>query len=314
MTMSQSEAVASLHVLVAVAQADKELHDEEQKAIQSALDATGLSDVIGAKEIFEDTFDLDEQVALLSTPEARDETYKSAYSLAFADGDCSEEEKALLAQLRKKLAISEARDRELDRLFKEKLAEKKSYFTFIEDPAERETKITSETRKCSIISAVLGAAPWPGLSLATDLAVVYLQVCLVRDIGAMHGREVDMKKAKSMLAAAGVGTGARLAISNLAKFLPGWGSVIGAAMSYASTYAVGKVFHKYFLEGGTLDEAALKAEFAKAQAEGKTAYEADKAEANAKEKAAKEQLSSLAEDAKAGRLSHEEIGERISKV
>lgn len=314
MTMSHSEAVASLHVLVAMAQADKSLHEEERKAIETALEAVGLSEVIGAKEIFEDQFDLDEQVALLTTPEARDETYKSVYSLAYADGDCSAEEKELLARLRKKLAISEVRDRELDRLFKEKLAEKKSYFTFIEDPAERDAKITSETRKCSIISAVLGAAPWPGLSLATDLAVVYLQVCLVRDIGAMHGREVDMKKAKGLLATAGVGTGARIAISNLAKFLPGWGSLIGATMAYASSYAVGRVFHKYFSEGGSLDEAALKEEFAKAQAEGKKAYESDKAEAAAKEKAAKAQLAELQEDAKAGRLSHEDIGERISKI
>jgi uncharacterized protein (DUF697 family)/uncharacterized tellurite resistance protein B-like protein len=311
MAISHSESVASLHVLVKVAQADRVLHSEEQKALQSALDALDLGEALDVRDIFGDDFDLDEQIALLESPAARDETYKSAYSMAYADGSCSEEERQLLASLREKLGVSEAREEELKKLF-ESGGEKPSYFSFVADPAEREKRVQSETQKCAIFSAILGAAPWPGLALATDLAVVYLQVCLVRDIGAMHGRQLDLKAARGLLAAVGVGTGARIAIANLAKLLPGWGSLVGATTSYASTVATGRVFHKYFAEGGEGDPASLKREFARAQAEGKKEYEANRAKLQAEEEAARAKLDGVEAAARAS-LSHAEIGERLSR-
>ncbi len=314
MTISQTEAVASLHVLVAVAQADGTLHEEERRAIESALETVGLSEVISAREIFADVFDIEEQIAILKTPEARDETFRSAYSLAYADGACSSEEKELLKTLRVKLGVTESRERDLAQLFAEKETEVSSQFQLIPDEVERGKKIASETRKASIFSALLGAAPWPGLSIVTDLAVVYLQVGLVRDIAAMHGRPLDKKRARSLLAGVGIGTGARIALSNIAKLLPGWGSIVGATTSFASTYAVGKVFHQFFESGAELDAEKLKAEFGKAQAEGKEAYKQSKEELAAKEAAAKAELQQIEEDAKAGRITHEEIGERISRV
>jgi len=311
MAISHSESVASLHVLVKVAQADRVLHSEEQKALHSALEALGLGDALDVRDMYGDDFDLDEQLRLLTSVEARDETYRSAYSLAFADGACSDEERALLASLRDRLGVSAAREAELKKIF-EQGGEKPSYFSFVADEAERERRARSETQKCAIFSAILGAAPWPGLALATDLAVVYLQVCLVRDIGAMHGRQVDLKAARGLLAAVGVGTGARIAIANLAKFLPGWGSLVGATTSYASTVAAGRVFHKYFAEGGEGDPATLKQEFAREQAEGKRDYEANRGKLKAEEEAARAKLEGVEAGAR-GSLSHEEIGERLSR-
>jgi uncharacterized protein (DUF697 family)/tellurite resistance protein len=315
MPITQEEAVAGLHILVAVAQADGKLHDEEKKALESAISEVGLTDVVGAGDLFDDAFDLDEQIALLRSPDARDATFRSAYSLAYADGECSHEERELLDKLKGKLGIPTQREEELRKLFSDLVESndgKKSFFVKIDDPAERTKAVRSETLKCSVVSAVLGAFPFPGLAILTDLAVLYLQISLVRDIGAMHGQAVDKTRARGLLAGVGVGTTARLAVSNLAKLLPGWGSVVGATTSFASTYGVGLAFDKHFAAG--LDEAALAEEFKKAKDEGKKEYEAQKATIEEKGKAKKDELAELAEQRKSGILSDEDFQERVSRI
>ena len=98
----------------------------------------------------------------------------------------------------------------------------------VSDPVLRATEIKSDVLKYSVLSGALGAFPIPGLAIATDLAVVGLQVKLVRDIGQRWGHKVDKQAAASLLGGLGLGTGARIAVSNLAKLIPVWGSVVGA--------------------------------------------------------------------------------------
>jgi uncharacterized protein (DUF697 family)/tellurite resistance protein len=314
MTISQEEAVAGLHVLVAVAQADGKLHDEEKKTLEAALREVGLAEIVDANDLFADAFDLDEQISMLRSADARDETFRSAYSLAYADGDCSAEERELLDALKNKLGIPTAREEELRKLFQDLVASKSPqvFFKPIADPVERTKACRSETLKCSIVSAVLGAFPFPGLAILTDLAVLYLQISLVRDIGAMHGQTIDKQRARGLLAGVGVGTTARLAVSNLAKLLPGWGSLVGATTSFASSYAVGVAFDKHFAAG--LDDKALAEEFARAKEEGKKEYEAQKDTIEEKGRTKKQELAELAEKRKAGELSEEEFQQRISHI
>jgi tellurite resistance protein len=89
MSITHTEAVASLHVLVAVAQADGNLHVEERNALETGLREVGLDADFTASDLFDDAFDLDEQLGMLESEEAREEAFTSAYSLAWADGDCS---------------------------------------------------------------------------------------------------------------------------------------------------------------------------------------------------------------------------------
>ena len=119
---------------------------------------------------------------------------------------------------------------------------------------------------------MLGAFPIPGVAIATDLAIVAVQVKMVRDIGQYHGHKVDKEGAKSLLYGLGLGTGARIAVNNIVKLVPGWGSAFAAVTSFAATFAVGKVMEKYFADGKKADAAALKKEFQAAQKEGKAAY------------------------------------------
>lgn len=314
MPISQEEAVAGLHVLVAVAQADGKLHEHERDALEIAIREVGLDELVDAQDLFDDEFEIASQIALLASPEAREEAFRSAYSLAYADGECSPDEKALLANLSVALGIAKEREDELRRVFDDLVADRmrSGYAKCIDDPEERSRAVRAATVKCAIISAVLGAFPLPGFAILTDLAVLYLQMELVRDIATMHGQEIDKKRARSLLAAVGVGTTARLAVSNLAKLLPGWGSVVGATTSFASSYGVGVAFDKHFEAG--LDEAALTTAFAEARDEGKRAYEANKAEIETRSEKAKAELADLAEQRRSGALSDVEFQERVSKL
>lgn len=315
MPISQQEAVAALHVLVAVAQADGKLQPEERAALEAAIREAGLDEVLSAQDLFRDTFDITSQLSLLSSQEAREEAFRAAYSLAYADGERSDEERALLARLRADLGIAPAREEELRRLFERLLADhphERRYVEPIADPEARRRAIRAATLKCAIISAVLGAFPFPGLAILTDLAALYLQIELVRDIATMHGKEIDKTRARALLAAVGVGTTARLAVSNLAKLLPGWGTVIGATTSFASSYGAGVAFDKHFEAG--LDEVELARAFELARAEGRREYDANKAEIEARSTRAKVELAELAEQREAGALSADELHARVRRV
>lgn len=318
MTISEQEAVASLHVLVAVAQADGSIHDEERKALGAALSSIDILEGTDVEQFLGEKVDLAQEVSLLLGSEAREETYRSAYGLAHADGACSREEQVVLDRLKDLLKIDEARAAEIRRIFDEDAGagDKKSAYSKIEDPAERQAQVRKLTLKDSVMSALLGAFPVPGLAIATDLAVLAIQVNLIRDVAALWGQETDRKNAKALLATFGVGTGARIAVNNLIKVIPGWGSLVGATTSFASTYAVGVVMHKHFENAaeGKLDMEALKAEFEAAQKEGKETYKAKKGEIEAKEKETKATIASLNADLKAGRITQTEFEDRVSAL
>ncbi|MBK6515044.1 MAG: TerB family tellurite resistance protein [Polyangiaceae bacterium] len=113
MSDARIEAVASLHLLVWIAKADRALHASERAMIQDALREVGLDDLVSARELFDDEFEIADQVALLRTKVAREEAFRAAYQLAFVDGECSVEERRRLNELRSVLAIDGAREHEL---------------------------------------------------------------------------------------------------------------------------------------------------------------------------------------------------------
>jgi uncharacterized protein (DUF697 family) len=184
----------------------------------------------------------------------------------------------------------------------------------IDDPELRAGEVKKTVRKYAVITAALGAFPIPGVAIATDLAVIALQVTMIGDIGRYWGHAVDKKAAKSMLYGLGLGTGARLAVANLAKLLPGWGSAVGAATSFASTYALGKVLERFFAEDAKGDIGRLRDEMRDAEKEGKAAYaeQRDEIATNATENRAA--IEKLTADVHAGRITQEELERRLAEL
>jgi uncharacterized protein (DUF697 family) len=145
--------------------------------------------------------------------------------------------------------------------------------------------------------------------------VVALQLKMVRDIGALWGHSVDRQAAKSMLYSVGLGTGARLAIANLAKLLPGWGSVVGATTSFASTYALGKVIDKLFASGKDLESTAnLQKEFRAAEEEARAVYAGHKDIIIQSQRSNQAAFDALTADLKAGKITQEEFDARVVEL
>lgn len=97
-----------------------------------------------------------------------------------------------------------------------------------------------------------GLIPVP---LADMVAVTAIQIDMLKQIASLYQVDFAENRLKSWLAALSGSAIPKLG-AGLIKFIPGLGSVVGgvsmAALSGASTYAIGQVFAQHFESGGTL--------------------------------------------------------------
>ena len=308
-----TEGVACLRVLVALAKADGKITPEERSALDSALEMLpGSGDL---RPYLEEKTDFDKLLGQVTSPQAREHLWQAAYSMIHADGSASPEEQQLLDKIRATFQIDEAKASVTKRLIDEaKDTLLPSNIEAISDPAKRQKEIDQDVLKYSVLSALLGAFPVPGVAIATDLAIVALQVKLVRDIGQYWGHKVDKEAAKTLLGGLGLGTGARIAVANLAKLVPVWGSAFGATTAFATTWALGKIANRYFEGGKKADLGQLKKEMKGFEKEGKDAYAQQKDAIESKRRAASAQLTALNEQRKAGAISQAEYEKQVAAL
>jgi uncharacterized protein (DUF697 family) len=123
----------------------------------------------------------------------------------------------------------------------------------------------------SITNAALELLPE---SLAS-MAIIPLQMRLVYRIGKAYGYEMDSTHAKDFIATLGVGLtsqyveqfGRKLLGGLLGGLGGGIGRTVGrqaasSGLTFATTYAIGRVAQRYYAGGRTLDSAMLKQTFA----------------------------------------------------
>lgn len=146
--------------------------------------------------------------------------------------------------------------------------------------------------KSHVIAAMgLGFVPVPILDMVSIVAV---QINLVRKLGEAYGvpfKENAVRGTILALIGGVLPAGLGMSAASLLKFIPGLGSVSGAAgvvvLAGALTYAVGAVFDRHLASGGTLldlDVANMRGLFRKKLEEGKTVaadLQKDKAAAQA---------------------------------
>jgi uncharacterized protein (DUF697 family)/uncharacterized tellurite resistance protein B-like protein len=311
---AENETLASLRVLVCVAKADGDISANERLAIGNALTGLELPANVTPKSLLDEMPDLDVQLRTFTTPEARESIFHSALGMAHADGNSTPAEQKMLDHIRTTLQISDDKASVGRRIFEgAKDTVLPSSIEPVSDPVRRATEVKSDVLKYSVLSAVLGAFPVPGLAIATDLAVVAVQVKLVRDVGQRWGHKLDRQAAITLLGGLGLGTGARIALSNLAKLVPVWGTIVGATGSFASTWALGQIADKYFASGMKTDVTTLRSDFKSAQEEGRTAYAAHKHLVDSKCKLNETALQALGADLKAGKVTQQEYSARVEQ-
>lgn len=139
----------------------------------------------------------------------------------------------------------------------------------------RSTLSDAELDKTILNASILNAALELLPESLASMAIIPLQVRLVHRIGKSYGYPMDMSHAKDFIATLGVGlTGQYLEQFGrklLGGLLGGVGGGIGrtvgrqvasSGMTFATTYAIGRVAQRYYAGGRTLDTGTLKQTFA----------------------------------------------------
>lgn len=318
-TINQRELTASLQLLVQMAKADGKITPAELDSLTDAVDSLPLPAGMTLDSLLLQEVAIDELLAQITSETARALLYQSLHTMAYIDGEFSPEERELLEKVSSSFTSSmvigkQAWLSELET--KSQLGGRSiaQHLQQIADPQQRRHTVDKLTTDMCLINGVLGAFPIVGVAIAFDLLVYWNQVELCQAIGEVWGysrTRADLKKA--LLETLGI-TGVRIAVSNLCKFIPVVGMVVGGTTAFASTWAIGRVADQYFASGCTLDQGRLKAIFRDANQEGKQLYQTKSAEINAKKQAIDPQVQSLSQQLAEGKITQAEYQAQLQEL
>lgn len=263
-----------LSIALMAAFADGLKDERERAAVKRVADALGADagfDLPGLyREVLIDKPELAQVAGALSSPQARQLAFEMALGVCDADGAQVAQERDFLARLSAALgldataaaATSQAADAVADAGFGTDSQPL---------PAHADTDTDALILKAAITNAALELLPE---SLAS-MAIIPLQLRLVYRIGKAHGYPMDAGQAKDFLATVGVGLtgqyleqfGRKLLGGLLGGIGGGLGRSIGrqaasSGMSFATTYALGRVAQRYYASGRSIDATMLKQAFA----------------------------------------------------
>lgn len=214
----------------------------------------------------------------LTTSEARHLAYEMAVCVCEADDVLNEPEKQFLAELRRELRLDAAEaariEEQAEVLAVEPLAEPASAAppaTVSAPAAASATAAQPEMDKMVLNYAILnGALELLPDSLAT-MAIIPLQMKMVYRIGKAHGYQLDRGHITELLGVAGVGLTSQVVEGYARKLLGGLlgragggmarsvgKQVASSAMSFATTWALGRLAQQYYAGGRTLSAIELR--------------------------------------------------------
>jgi uncharacterized protein (DUF697 family) len=309
-----TECLSGIRIMICMARADGVLNPDERFALEDELAGLCLPEGVSVESLLAEQNDALALAKQIENREARDYVYAGVFSIAYCDRSLAEAEEKLLNQLREAWNIQKAEDESLARALdpgRQGEAPTGPLHEKVSDPQLRETEFNKLHFRYCIVSGITGAIPVP---LVPDLMVVPMQVKLVYDVAHLFGTPIDKKTVQLLFETLGVGTGARIGISALCKLVPGWGSVVGATSSYATTFALGKVAYAYFKSDGKTSMEDLKPLFREEIKHGKEEFQKQKPALEEAQKAHAGTLRQLAYDLQAGKISQDEYERRIDAL
>lgn len=200
--------------------------------------------------------------------------YEMAVCVCDADGAQTEAERTFLAGLRRELQLdpeaARSFERQADALAVEPLADPVPVPPPAAGPVGNDADVDRMVLNYAILNGALELLPE---SLAT-MAIVPLQMKLVYRIGQRYGHNLDRGHIKELLAAAGVGLTSQVLEGYARKLLGGLLGRAGggllktagrqaasSAMSFAATWALGKLAQQYYAGGRRFSAIELRALF-----------------------------------------------------
>lgn len=213
----------------------------------------------------------------LTAPETRQLAYEMAVCVCEADDLLNEPEKQFLANLRRELKLDAAAiatiESQADQLVTEPIAAP-PIIAATAAATGVSMAVGADLDKMIVNYAILnGALELLPESLAT-LAIIPLQMKMVYRIGKAHGYELDRGHIKDLLATAGVGLTSQVVEGYARKLLGGLLGKVGggmaksvgqqvasSAMSFATTWALGRMAVQYYAGGRKLSAIEMRSLF-----------------------------------------------------
>ncbi|MEZ4700195.1 MAG: DUF533 domain-containing protein [Rhodothermales bacterium] len=290
-TQDQRDAIATACLMAAFA--DGQQHDAERTRIKEIFDSlgAGFSPSLYTRVVLGQV-DLDAAAATLDTPALRTLAYEMAVGVCDADGATTAGEKAFLERLRAALGLDTASSRAI-------LAQGDALATLPLDgpdpiPESPGTEAAGALQEDPILDPLIlkyavinGGLELLPQSLAS-MAIIPLQMKLVYSIGQHYGYTLDQGHIRELLATVGVGMTSQV-VENFARKIVGGvlkgtlgkmagrvgSAATGAAVTFASTYAVGQAAKSYYAAGRKLEPETLKRLFAEHVERGKALFAAN---------------------------------------
>ena len=281
MTESEKKAIITLALMAAFADGDNS--EVERVEIKRIADSLSKDADINVAAIYQDVIlhrvSLDSVVAALATPEAKSLAFELCVCVCDADGNQSEAERAYLANLRVKLALSPAASNAAN-TFASNAAALTAAPLSRRSPLEPTMLASSmsiaEQDKVVLNYAILNGALELLPETFASMAIIPLQMKMVYRIGKAYGFELDKGHIKDFLATAGVGMASQyveqIGVKLLGRVFGGGliGGLIGgiakqtvsSGMSFATTYALGHLARRYYAGGRSFSTTVLKDTYA----------------------------------------------------
>jgi uncharacterized protein (DUF697 family) len=284
MDAQRTRSIMTVALMAAFADGLKD--EREREAIQRltrSLDDEAGADLPGLyREVLLSKPDLAKVVAPLDTPELRQYAYEMAVGVVTADGMQGPAEKEFLAKLATALQLTPASAKATAEQGDALAAAASELGTSggASPTASQGTVLGKanlgepEMDKLILDAAIRNAALELLPETLASMAIIPLQMRLVYRIGQAYGYDLGREHAKDFIATLGVGLtsqyveqfGRKLLGGLLGGLGGGLGRALGrqaasSGLSFATTYALGRVAQRYYAGGRTLDTAALKETF-----------------------------------------------------
>jgi uncharacterized protein (DUF697 family)/tellurite resistance protein len=271
--MNEQHTIMSIALMAALA--DGQQSDAETASL-AALTREFGEDMFS--EVASGDLTLESQVALLTTPEAKQYALETAIAVCHADGTTNEAETEFLYSLRKALSLPNdaAQDKQEQAHVMATTpvsAPIDSAATVTDGPDPLENLILSH----SVIAGAVQLLP-QGLA---NLAVLPIQTKMVYQIAEKYGHKPSRENITDLLAIVGVGIASQV-VGGIArgllrgvagKFMGGVaGTAADAAVSFGTTFALGGVAKKYYEQDRKINTDDVKKVFAERLEQGKTLY------------------------------------------
>lgn len=286
--MNTQETRSILTIALMAAFADGMKDDREREAVKRVAESLGTDAGVDLPALYAQVLvakpDLAQVAGSLQAPELKQLAYELALGVCEADGARSPAEIDFLSRLAAALALPQA----------VATGAHDAADALTGAATEPASSGTGATSAAPASGAVLGKASASDAELdqmilhasitnaaiellpesIASMAIIPLQMRLVYRIGRSFGYPMDMSNARDFLATLGVGLtgqyleqfGRKLLGGILGGIGGGLGRAIGrqaasSGMTFATTYAIGRVAQRYYAGGRTIDAATLKQTF-----------------------------------------------------